>query len=387
MLIRTMTELESEGRVISISHGKSSAVRLLTKSDGVGFSVSEARASAGEGSDLWYKNHWEANYVRFRPRGSRGPRHRGAMASCARRRVLRRSRPTGTGSRGTLGEAMRIISVFNPPLVGEETHDEDGAYPPTGEIPPGQARMFVRTVKDVREAGREFVVAGGAAVSTRYLTAADNLGFSLHGVRLEAGASAELWYKHHFEANLILDGALDVTDHASGETHRLGPGALYLVGRADRHRIETQAKECISSACSIRRWPAARATTRTAAYPPTGADSTGSGPDVGRAVRRGASACHIVLSPLLQSILTGAGRGNVSVSRDPFRSHDERLDHLVDSVLGLRPFTLRRQASWLVLTTCPSSPFRTSLPANRCGLLRALDGMASASSSLDRQQR
>ena len=54
MLIRTMTELESEGRVISISHGKSSAVRLLTKSDGVGFSVSEARASAGESSDLWY---------------------------------------------------------------------------------------------------------------------------------------------------------------------------------------------------------------------------------------------------------------------------------------------------------------------------------------------
>lgn len=64
MPIRTMAELESEGRVVSISHGKSSAVRLLTKSDGVGFSVSEARASAGESSDLWYKNHWEANYVR-----------------------------------------------------------------------------------------------------------------------------------------------------------------------------------------------------------------------------------------------------------------------------------------------------------------------------------
>ena len=57
MLIRTMAELESEGRVISISHGRSSAVRLLTRSDGVGFSVSEARASAGESSDLWYKNH------------------------------------------------------------------------------------------------------------------------------------------------------------------------------------------------------------------------------------------------------------------------------------------------------------------------------------------
>ena len=238
MLIRTMTELESEGRVVSISHGKSSAIRLLTRSDGVGFSVSEARASAGESSDLWYKNHWEANYVRSgrgvledRGTGERWPLAPGVVYCVGpsdRHRVTRNA-----------GEAMRIVSVFNPPLIGEETHDEDGAYPPTGEIPPGQPRMFVKTVEDVRKAGRELVVAGGAAVSTRYLTAADNLGFSLHGVRLAAGASTELWYKHHFEANLILDGTLDVTDHASGDTHRLGPGALYLVGPSDRHRIET----------------------------------------------------------------------------------------------------------------------------------------------------
>ena len=64
MLVRTMEQLEAEGRVISISHGKASAVRLLTKSDGVGFSVSEARADGGRSSDLWYKNHWEANFVR-----------------------------------------------------------------------------------------------------------------------------------------------------------------------------------------------------------------------------------------------------------------------------------------------------------------------------------
>ena len=98
--------------------------------------------------------------------------------------------------------------------------------------------MFVKTVENVRNAGQELVLAGGAAVSTRYLTAADNLGFSLHAVRSRAGASLELWYKHHWEANLILDGILDITDHASRETHRLGPGALYLVGPADRHRIE-----------------------------------------------------------------------------------------------------------------------------------------------------
>ena len=237
MLIRTMDQLEAQGRIISISHGKASAVRLLTRSDGVGFSVSEARASAGEHSDLWYKNHWEANYVRSgrgvledRGTGEKWPLAPGVLYCVGPNDRHRITRSADAG--------MRIISIFNPPIIGEETHDEDGAYPPTGTTPAGQPRMFVKTVDDVRNARQEVVLAGGAVVSTRYLTAADNLGFSLHGVRLRAGASLELWYKHHWEANLLLDGILDVTDHASGDTHRLGPGALYLVGPADRHRIE-----------------------------------------------------------------------------------------------------------------------------------------------------
>ena len=32
---------------------------------------------------------------------------------------------------------LRIVSVFNPPIVGDETHDADGSYPPTGPVPPG----------------------------------------------------------------------------------------------------------------------------------------------------------------------------------------------------------------------------------------------------------
>src|SRR5438477_11453681 len=64
MLIRTMQELEDQGRVVSISHGKSTAVRLLTKADGLNFSISEARAQKPGQADLWYQHHWEANYVR-----------------------------------------------------------------------------------------------------------------------------------------------------------------------------------------------------------------------------------------------------------------------------------------------------------------------------------
>jgi L-ectoine synthase len=237
MLIRTIEQLEAEGRVISISHGKATAVRLLTKSDRLGFSLSEARASQAGQSELWYKHHWEANYVRSgnavlenRTTGERWPLEPGVLYCVGpkdRHRIIR-EHPSD----------MRIISVFKPPIEGNETHDDDGAYPPTGEIPRGQDRMFVKTIGEVRQAGMERTVAGGAAVSARYLTAADHLGFSFSAVRLQAGAEADLWYKHHWEANLVLEGALEVTDAATGEVHQIGPSGLYLVGPKDRHHVK-----------------------------------------------------------------------------------------------------------------------------------------------------
>ena len=32
---------------------------------------------------------------------------------------------------------VHVISVFDPPLTGTETHDTDGAYPATGPVPKG----------------------------------------------------------------------------------------------------------------------------------------------------------------------------------------------------------------------------------------------------------
>src|SRR5262249_40794570 len=136
MLIRTMQQYEAQGRVVSISHGRSTAVRLLTKSDGLNFSISEARAPKPGQSDLCHKHHWEANYVRAgnatledRTTGQRWALAPGVLYCVGpkdKHRIIRDD------------TRMRIISVFNPPIVGNETHDADGAYPPSGKIPPGQ---------------------------------------------------------------------------------------------------------------------------------------------------------------------------------------------------------------------------------------------------------
>ena len=236
MLVRTMDQLEAEGRVIPIAHGRATAVRLLTKRDGLNFSISEARASKAGESDLWYKNHWEANFVRSgcavlenRTTGERWDLNPGVLYCVGptdKHRIIREEESD-----------MRIISVFNPPIEGEETHDADGAYPPTGSIPKGKDSMFVKTEEDIREAGMEVVIAN-LATSRRYVTAADNLGFSLHSVLLSAGTKGDCWYKNHWEGNVVLDGEVKITDYASGIAHSLGPGGMYLVGPKDRHQIQ-----------------------------------------------------------------------------------------------------------------------------------------------------
>jgi hypothetical protein len=32
---------------------------------------------------------------------------------------------------------LHLISVFNPPLRGDEQHDAEGTLPPSGPLPPG----------------------------------------------------------------------------------------------------------------------------------------------------------------------------------------------------------------------------------------------------------
>lgn len=97
--------------------------------------------------------------------------------------------------------------------------------------------MYAVSVDELRAKGQEKVVAAGSARSIRLVTAADELGFSLSDVRLKAGARNVLWYKHHWEANLILAGTCEVTDLSTGKVHTYGAGTCYVVGPKDRHSV------------------------------------------------------------------------------------------------------------------------------------------------------
>ena len=237
MLIRSFKDIEAAGNVVSISHGKSTAVRVLVKSDQLGFSLSEARCGAGNRSKLWYKNHWEANYIRAgkgslldRQTGERWDLYPGVIYCVG---------PDDQHSVENTDDPLRIVSIFNPPIEGNESHDEDGAFPATGTIPPGQERMFVRNVEQIKADGGAVSVVGGNVTSVRLLTAKDQLGFSVNDVYINAGQQFSLWYKYHWEANLIIEGNLEITDLVHNQSRLLGPGDVYCVGPEDKHQLKT----------------------------------------------------------------------------------------------------------------------------------------------------
>src|SRR5262249_56639010 len=116
------------------------------------------------------------------------------------------------GHRFRVTEENHPLSVFCPPLRGDERHDEDGGYPANGPGPQTDRRMFVKRADEMRAAGKEMVVANGQARTLRMLTRADDLGFGLSDVHFAAGAEATLWYKHHWEANHVISGTGEVTD-------------------------------------------------------------------------------------------------------------------------------------------------------------------------------
>jgi L-ectoine synthase len=126
MIVKTYDGLAGTPNETALGNGRAVTRRFLLSEDGVGFTLSDIRITAGEGAQLWYKNHIEANYV-IEGEGvleelDTGITHelKPGVMYCLdkndRHRIISKT-------------DMRMICVFNPPLAGGETHDEDGAYP------------------------------------------------------------------------------------------------------------------------------------------------------------------------------------------------------------------------------------------------------------------
>jgi L-ectoine synthase len=133
LIVRSLSDIEGTERE---TRGDTFlARRILLASDGMGYSFHDTTLYAGTKTDMHYKNHLESVYC---------IEGHATLTDHTNDEVYD-IRP-GTiyvlngNEKHTLDihETVRMICVFTPALVGQEIHDEEGAYP---LLEPGEASV------------------------------------------------------------------------------------------------------------------------------------------------------------------------------------------------------------------------------------------------------
>ena len=129
MIVRKLSESKLQGRAVSASGWESN--RLLLKSDGAGFSFHITRIFKDAVLHLHYQHHIESVYCIA---------GRGEIKDVATGVVY----PIAPGTMYVLDkhdkhvlrafEEMEMACVFNPPLMGREVHNAEGAYGLSAEV-------------------------------------------------------------------------------------------------------------------------------------------------------------------------------------------------------------------------------------------------------------
>ncbi|MCB0964833.1 MAG: ectoine synthase [Acidimicrobiales bacterium] len=129
MIVRRVDDLDGTDRETVAETWRSR--RFLLAGDGMGFSFHETTIGAGTETRMWYKHHLEAVYC-VAGSGTIEDLATGEVHEIADGTMYALNEHDRHVVRAT--EEMRLICVFNPPCVGGETHDADGAYPPADEM-------------------------------------------------------------------------------------------------------------------------------------------------------------------------------------------------------------------------------------------------------------
>lgn len=126
MIVRDVKDIIGTAREVHAKELQWSSRRLLLKSDEMGFSFHETIIKAGSKTHIHYKNHLEAVYcvggngkIEDLASGEVHQIYDGIMYALNKHD----DHFLYGGS-----EDMRLICVFNPPLRGDENHDENGVY-------------------------------------------------------------------------------------------------------------------------------------------------------------------------------------------------------------------------------------------------------------------
>jgi len=124
MKIVRLKDLEGTEREVKSPAGWTS-VRFLLAKDGMGFSMHETTFPAGLEFDMWYKHHLEAVYC-YQGTGEIINRDTGEKFAIEPGTLYALDKHDKHTLRAIT--ELKLVCTFNPPVTGQEIHDEDGAY-------------------------------------------------------------------------------------------------------------------------------------------------------------------------------------------------------------------------------------------------------------------
>lgn len=129
MIVRKLSDAQSHGRVISADGWESS--RLLLKNDGAGFSFHITRIFKDAVLPMHYQNHIESVYC-IKGFGEIKDVASGAVHTIEPGTIYVLDKHDKHILRAF--EEMELACVFNPPLIGSEVHNPEGAYALTADV-------------------------------------------------------------------------------------------------------------------------------------------------------------------------------------------------------------------------------------------------------------
>ncbi len=127
MIVRPIEDIVGTSREVHAKEGQWSSRRMLLKSDNMGFSFHETIIRANTKTHIHYQNHLEAVYC-VAGNGKIEDLGTGEIHEIRDGVMYALDKHDNHNLYGG-SQDMRLICVFNPPIKGDENHDENGVYP------------------------------------------------------------------------------------------------------------------------------------------------------------------------------------------------------------------------------------------------------------------
>lgn len=127
MIVRKMDDIVGTNQEVHAPNRNWVSRRILLKKDNMGFSFHETVIYKGTETRIWYKNHLEAVFC-VEGEGELETIPEGKVYSIKPGTLYALDKHDEHYLRAHESD-LRLLCVFNPPLVGDEVHDSDGSYP------------------------------------------------------------------------------------------------------------------------------------------------------------------------------------------------------------------------------------------------------------------